>query len=137
MIASRLRKLFCLFLFGSLLAISPAFAQDIQRGLRNYQDIITGKKNFEQLSPEEKQEVIIIHRRIKSQQNRSDKSPQFRDALERAENAASELADYARRMRNCAEAQDYTDDCSTEFRRVKNAHSDYEDAVSSVGSYCH
>ena len=134
--AFKLPRMFYLFLFGALLFISPAYAQDIQRGLRNYQDIITGKKTFDQLSPQEKQEVIIIHRRIKSQKNEDDKSPECRDALDRAGSAASELADYALRLRNCAEAQDFTDDCETEFRRVRNAHSDYEDAVSAVSSYC-
>lgn len=121
---------------ASLLLTAPAAAQDLQRGLRNYQDIMSGKKKLEQLSPQEKQEVIIIHRRLQAQRYGNDKSPECRDALARAESAASELADYSRRLRNCAEAQDYTDDCSTEFRRVRNAHSDYEDAVSSVSSYC-
>jgi hypothetical protein len=121
---------------ASALPTNPTIAQDLQRGLRNYQEIMSGKKKLEQLSPQEKQEVIIIHRRLQAQRYGSDKSPECRDALARAESAASELADYSRRLRNCAEAQDYTDDCSTEFRRVRNAHSDYEDAVSSVGSYC-
>lgn len=117
--------------------VPPVFAQDLQRGLRNYQEIMSGKKKLEQLSPQEQQEVIIIHRRVQAQRQGSNKSPACRDALTRAENAASDLADYARRLRNCAEAQDYTDDCSTEFRRARSAHSDYEDAVSFVNSNCH
>lgn len=118
-----------------LLAIPPA-AQDLQRGLRSFQDIMSGKRKLEQLSPEEKQEVIIIIRRLQAQRFSSDKSPECRNALSLAENAASELSDYSERLRNCAESQEYNDDCSTEFRRVRNAHSDYEDAVSSVSSYC-
>lgn len=122
-------------LVGCLFA-SPVLAQDLQRGLQNYKAIMSGKKKLEQLSPQEQQEIIIIHRRVQAQRQGSNKSPACRDALTRAENAASELADYARRLRNCAEAQDYTDDCSTEFRRARSAHSDYEDAVSSVSSNC-
>jgi hypothetical protein len=121
---------------ASVLLAIPAPAQDLQRGLRNYQDIMSGKKKLEQLSPQEKQEVIIIHRRLQAQRYGSNQSPDCRNAVSRAESAASELADYSRRLRSCAEAQDYTDDCSTEFRRVRRAHSDYEDAVSSVNSYC-
>lgn len=121
---------------GTVLFTMPVLAQDLQRGLRNYQDIISGKKKLEQLPPQERQEVIIIYRRIQAQRYGSDRSPQCKDALVRAESAASELADYARRLRNCADGQDYSDDCSSEFRRVRNAHSDYEDAVSSVSSNC-
>lgn len=115
---------------------TPASAQDLQRGYRNYQEIMSGKKKLEQLTPQEKQEVLIIHRRMQAQRYGSSKSSECRDALSRAESAASDLSDYARRLRNCADAQNYTDDCHSEFRRVRNAHSDYEDAVSSVSSYC-
>ena len=121
---------------AALLIAAPVVAQDLQRGLRNYQDIMSGKKKLEQLLPQEKQEVIIIHRRVQAQRDGSGKSPECRDALSRAESAASELANYSRRLRSCAESQDFTDDCSTEFRRVRSAHGDYEDAVSSVSSYC-
>lgn len=117
------------------LVSAAAIAQDIQRGLRNYQEIMLGKKKLEQLSPQEKQEVLIVFRRIKNQSSNG-KSAECRDSLSRAESAASELADYSRKLRNCAEAQDFSEDCSTEFRRVKNAYGDYEDAVSSVSSNC-
>ena len=113
----------------------PACAQDLQRGIQNYRDIIAGRKKLEQLSPDERQEVLIIYRRLRSQQSRSGSS-NCRDARSRAENAASDLAQYTRRLQRCAEAQDFDDDCSTEFRRVRNAHSDYESAVSAIGSYC-
>ena len=109
--------------------------QDLQRGLKNYQDMIEGRKKLEQLSPQERQEVIIIHRGITSHGQGSVNS-ECREARARAESAASDLADYARRLRNCAEAQDFSDDCSTEFRRVRNAHSDYEDAVSAMSTCC-
>lgn len=110
-------------------------AQDLQRGVRNYQDLMSGKKTFDRLTPQEKQEVIIIHGRISSRSS-GGASAECRDATSQAESAASELADYARRLRNCAEARDFQDDCSTEFRRVRNAYSDYEDAVSTVASNC-
>ena len=114
----------------------PATAQDLQRGLRNYQEIITGRKKLDQLTPQEQQEVLIIFRRVKAAQNKTGKSSECRDAQEQAESAASELADRSKKFRNCAESQDYSEDCSSEFRRVRNAHSDYESAVSSVRSEC-
>jgi hypothetical protein len=113
-----------------------ALSQDLQRGLRNYQEIIAGRKKIEQLTPQEQQEVLIFFRQAKAAQNRTGKSVGCRDAQERAESTASELADRARKLRNCAEAQDYSEDCSSEFRRVRSAHSDYESAVSSVQSEC-
>ena len=130
---SRLR----LFLPLLLLSSAPkAFSQDLQRGLRNYQEVIAGRKKLDQLSPQEQQEVLIVFRRLKAEQNRTGKSSACRDAQERAESAASELADRAKKLRNCAESQDYSEDCSSEFRRVRNVHSDYESAVSSVQSEC-
>jgi|GWRWMinimDraft_15_1066023.scaffolds.fasta_scaffold01124_8 hypothetical protein len=59
-----------------------------------------------------------------------------RNARERASSSALDLSIYARKLQRCAEAGDLTDDCSMEFRRVKNAHSDYESAVMDVGSEC-
>ncbi len=58
------------------------------------------------------------------------------NARSSAESAAGELASYARRLQRCAENGDYSDDCSSDFRRVRSSHSDYESAVSEVSSYC-
>lgn len=87
------------------------------------------------MSPEEEREVFITHQRLKPQQYGGESS-NCREAKEQAGAAASELADYSRRLRNCAEAQVYSDDCSSEFRRVRNSFSEYESAVSYVGSVC-
>lgn len=118
------------------LLMSSASAQDLQRGFRNYQNIVGGRKKLEQLSAAEQQEVYFIARRIRAAQNRRGKSGMCREAQERAESAAQELADYSRKLRNCAESLDFSDDCDTEFRRVRDAHSDYESAVSEVQSEC-
>ncbi|MBI2380478.1 MAG: hypothetical protein HYV16_06970 [Gammaproteobacteria bacterium] len=58
------------------------------------------------------------------------------NAKEQAGSAASDLANYARRLQICAESEDFFDDCSTEFHRVKNAQGDYEMAVLAVMAYC-
>lgn len=114
----------------------PATGQDNQRGFRNYQEIISGRKKLEQLSEQEKSEVFRVHRQITARSGGEGKSPQCEDARSKAKGAASELADYSRRLRSCAENEDFADDCSSEYRRVKNSYSDYESAVSEVGSNC-
>lgn len=130
---------FLLRLFLPLLLASPqlpVIAQDLQRGLRNYQEVLAGRKKLEQLTPLEQQEVIIVFRRIRSAQSATGNTRACRDARERVESAASELADRARKLRSCAESQNYSDDCSSEFRRVRNAQHDYESAVSDIQSEC-
>jgi predicted O-linked N-acetylglucosamine transferase (SPINDLY family) len=124
-----------LLMTGICVALAVS-AQDLQRGFKNYQDILGGRKKIEQLSSQERSEVLQVHRILQAKRAEAGKSAECESALERARSAASELADYSRRLRNCAEAADFSDDCSTEFRRARNAHSDYESAVSSVNSYC-
>ena len=131
-----MRLLPALLVASVLLSLGPdAKAQDLQRGVRNYQEVMAGRKKIEQLSAEEQREVLLVFRRMKAR-SAMGKSSECRDAQSRAESAASELADRAKKLRSCAEAADFSEDCSSEFRRTKNAHSDYEDAVSAVGSSC-
>jgi hypothetical protein len=63
-------------------------------------------------------------------------SSECRDAKSDARTAALDLASTAGRLRRCAEAMDFSDDCDSEFRRVKGAHEDYEEAVQEVDSEC-
>jgi hypothetical protein len=119
-----------------LICVEFAFDQDLKRGLQNYRAIMSGQKKFEQLSPDERKEVLIILRAMQSRTRSEGKSPECRDALDRAESAASDLEHYTKRLGTCAANRDFDDDCSTEYRRVRNAHSDYESAVSDVQSYC-
>lgn len=132
---------FAILLSGSLMSYemhaqtSQESQLDLQRGIRNYQDVMGGRKKLEQLTQQEQQEVLTIYRRAKSKSGEG-KTAECRDARSRAATSATELADRSRRLRNCAEAQDYSEDCTSEFRRVKSAHSDYEDAVHAVGNSC-
>jgi hypothetical protein len=58
------------------------------------------------------------------------------DARENYRNAVSEV-DYAlNRYKRCLSYSDGSDDCSTEFRRLKNAQDELESAVSEIGSNC-
>lgn len=47
-----------------LLLVSPYTLADQQRGLRNYLDIMKGRKTIEQLSPQEAREVLEIHKAL-------------------------------------------------------------------------
>jgi hypothetical protein len=134
-IQEAMRILLVAAVLAGLIMPPHALAQDIQRGYRNYQEILRGTKKLEQLTPQERSEVLLVHRRIKAR-SESGSSSECREARDRARSAAQELADYSRRLRNCAEGEDFSDDCSMEFRRVRDAHSDYESATSDVSSYC-
>jgi hypothetical protein len=54
----------------------------------------------------------------------------LRDECRRACEAASELESAAQRLASCAGQQALDDSCDSQFRAVKSAHDDYEDAVS-------
>src|SRR5689334_22860855 len=111
---------------------TAAVAQEFnyQRAMANYKAVISGQKKLEQLSPQEQKEVLAMARVMSVKSSSSDdESEECTDAKQRATSAAAELADYARRLKNCAESGDTSDDCGSEFRHVKNAQYDYESAV--------
>lgn len=121
----------------SINCVQPIFAQDLQRGYRNYKALLNKQKKLQDLSPEEQKEVVIIIRALKrSGGYDQNDNAECREAREQANSAASELEDYARRLMNCASSLDFNDDCYTEFRRTKSAYDDYESAVSEVQSNC-
>ena len=58
------------------------------------------------------------------------------DAAERYNYALDEVSFALTRYTRCLNASDGLDDCSTEFRRLRNAQSAFESAVSEVQAYC-
>ena len=58
------------------------------------------------------------------------------DAKDVAQGAASDLSFAALRLQQCAENEDYEDDCSSEFSWAQSAHSEYESAVDEVSYSC-
>lgn len=113
----------------------PAAAQDIQRGLSNYQAIVNGQKKLESLSAEEQHEVILVYRATKDAHDDTG-STECRTARDEAHSAADEGLGYTKRYMQCLSEVDLTEDCSSEFRRAKNAQDDYQNAVLSVQSEC-
>lgn len=62
-----MRSILNLLLISIFLAFSGMSHADMQRGIRNYQEIMAGQKKVEHLSPQEVQEVLAVHRAIESQ----------------------------------------------------------------------
>jgi hypothetical protein len=112
-------------------------AQDLERGLRNYQDIMGGRKAIGQLSDQERSEVLQVRRIMQAKRAKARKSAECENALAQARSAGSQLADYSRLLKNCAEAANFFDDCGAEFRKARISQRDYESAVSSVRNNCH
>ena len=57
-------------------------------------------------------------------------------AIESYNSSISDISSYLKRYTRCLSSSDGQDDCSSEFRRLRNAHRDFESAVSDVQSYC-
>lgn len=53
------------------LVINSVALADLQRGIRNYQDIMAGRKKVEQLSPVEAQEVLSVMKALERQRRGS------------------------------------------------------------------
>jgi hypothetical protein len=128
-----IRGIFIIIMF--VLLFLPSNSDGDNNPYLLYQKVISGKINFEELSPEQQFQVIEIHKALK--RNRCPGcSRECRDAKEDAESHRSELEGYVKRLYRCVEDNDLKNDCSSEFRRVKSAYSDFESAVSNVGSNC-
>lgn len=105
------------------------------RALQVYQDIISGRRSIESLSPEEQKMFFLVLRAMRHRSTKKSNT-ECRDALERAESAAEDVVSYGRQLISCVEAGDLRDDCSSEFQRLRSTHDDYEAAVSDVSSNC-
>jgi hypothetical protein len=115
--------------------LSAAWAAGQGDAFQLYQQVISGQHNLEDLTPEQQRQVIHIHTLL-SRSSCDGCSEDCRDARDNAESYLIDLESYINRLLRCVEGNDLTDDCYSEFRRVKSAHSDFESAVSDVSSYC-
>ena len=118
------------------LLLPPTFSNaDTKEAFQLYQQVISGQKKIEDLTPEQQRQVINIHNLL-SRSSCDGCSEECRDAKEQAESNRDDLEGYVKRLYKCDEGNDLTDDCYSEFRRVKSAHSDFESSVSEMSSYC-
>lgn len=58
------------------------------------------------------------------------------DAIDSYNSAISEIDYQLGRFTNCLSSSQGEDDCSSEFRRLRNAHGDFESAVSDYRREC-
>lgn len=96
--------------------------------LQLYADVLTGKRSFSSLTPDEKAIVEVM---LSAQRHHptSQKCQAVADAYDELLDATSNLA-------NCARARDYGDSCDTQFRDVRDAHDNLESAVSDADGDC-
>lgn len=59
-----------------------------------------------------------------------------KSSIEQYNSALNEISSYMRRYSNCIANSRGADDCSFEFRRLRNAQMEFESAVSGLKSYC-
>jgi hypothetical protein len=57
-------------------------------------------------------------------------------AIDGYNNAVSDISSRLRRYSSCVSGSQGNDDCSSEFRRLRSAQSDFESAVSQYRNYC-
>jgi len=124
-----------LTLAAGLLGIPFLSQGQTNQDLILYQQVMSGQRKLESLTAEEQQRVIRIHTLV-SRSRCEGCSEECRDAKDQAESARTELEDYTRKLYRCVGDNDLTDDCYSEFRRVRSAHGDFESAVSEVQSSC-
>jgi hypothetical protein len=58
------------------------------------------------------------------------------DAIDRYNSTLDDVSSTLRRYANCVSNSRGSDDCSSEFRRLRSAQSDYEDAVGTYQREC-
>lgn len=73
-----MRRLFLFVLIVAAFSVSSAAFADVQRGIRNYQEIMAGLKKIEQLNQVELQEVLKVYEAAKNQQSGNTGGNQFK-----------------------------------------------------------
>lgn len=110
----------------------PATAQvdNTRHAVELYQQVVTGQRSLDRLSPTDRAQVLMMARAMRS--SCSSNSHKCEAVCE----AASQLESTSRDLARCASAHDYTDSCDRQFRDVRDAHDDLENAVSEASGDC-
>ena len=120
------------------LAASQLLAQDNcydTKYFTMYQKLIQGSLDYSKQDRQTQTCLATIHS-LMSRSEAPNSSSECEDAWSYANSAADDVEHYARRLIRCVTSGDFYDDCSSELRRVRNAHSDYENYVYEVQNYC-
>ena len=100
-----------------------------------YQKFLLGDLDYAKQDAKTQTCLAAIHSLMARSQAPSSNS-ECEDAWSYANSAADDIETYAKRLIRCVSSGDFYDDCSSELRRVRSAHSDYEQYVYEVQSYC-
>lgn len=121
---------------ASLLATNFSVAEDNSQDLQGYQPTQYRFETFETIAQYRDQYRDERYQDEDYDRRDNDRGGSCHGRRQHASAAGSRLAEQARRLRICAESKDLRDDCSSEYRRVTKAHSDYDEAISLVRKEC-
>jgi hypothetical protein len=111
-----------------------ASAQDLRmtedNPLQLYNDVLSGRRSATSLTPEEKQQVLLMHDVFARSCGR--KAGKCQAVCE----AANDLEDAAKNLAQCARRHDFSNDCHSRSRDVRSAADNYESAVSDAAGDC-
>ena len=133
MIVKSLVNVFLLLLI--LLCVPMPSGADSNEAYFLYQQVLADQKKLEDLSPEQQERVVVIHSILKEHVC-DGCTKECREAKEQAKSYRDDLEEYVNSLHWCVVGNDFTNDCSWEFKRVGSAHSHFESVVSDVSSFC-
>lgn len=96
-----------------------------------YQQVLSGKLKLNDLSPQQKREVLTIHG-ILSRPSCGNYKGKCAEACE----SKAELERAANNLARCAKNADLTEDCEIQFMDTRDAFEEYESKISEVADYC-
>jgi len=105
------------------------------RGEQNLQEILAGRRTLEQFSSTEQLEIINAYKAIHPSQDKKI-SEECENLLNSSKDASNAISEYSKKLQYCIVSGNYVDECYSEFRRIKNAYSDYETSVATFKSRC-
>ena len=111
-----------------------ASAQQTQKSsdqlLQLYKEVASGQRAIDSLSQEDRQQVLLLHNMMARSCGRlHGKCLAVCEAANSLETAANDLA-------HCARRHDFSNDCHSRARDVRDAADEYESAVSEASGGC-
>lgn len=119
-----------LTLMLALYGQATAQQTNYQHAAQLYQSVAAGQRSMGSLTPQERQQVLLIARAIRS--SCSSNSHKCQTVC----NAANELESSSQDLAQCASQHDYSDSCDSQFSAVRDAHDDLETAVADADGDC-
>ena len=126
-----MRPLLIILLFLSFLTVS---AQQPQKNgdqlLQLYNEVVSGHRTIDSLSQADRQQVLLMHRMMARSCDR------LKGTCLAVCEAANSLEDAANDLAQCARRHDFSNDCHSRARDVRDAADEYESAVSDASGDC-